>query len=68
LAIGHDCSCGLHEKEWRLAIGIMPHLTRMVGIVTTNAIDPIDWKTLAITDNGQGGCDWSGNNKLCGHR
>jgi hypothetical protein len=52
LTIGHNRGRGFHEKEWRLTVGIMTHLTGVIGVITANAIDAIHGETLTITNNG----------------
>ena len=36
-AVRHDGGGGLHEEEGRLAIGVVAHLDRVIGVVATDA-------------------------------
>src|SRR5690606_2582220 len=50
------CQCALRfeKKEWRFALGIMTHLTGMLGVVATNADNFIHRKALLrMTNDGQ---------------
>ncbi|MNC85130.1 hypothetical protein D3C83_07100 [compost metagenome] len=38
-AVRNDGVRRLHEKERRLALGVMPHLARVLGVVAADAID-----------------------------
>jgi hypothetical protein len=53
MTLGHNRGRRLHEKEWWLAVGVMPHLTGVIGVITANAIDAIDGEALGITRNRQ---------------
>src|SRR5580658_1871403 len=56
-AAGDDGVGRLHEEERRLAVGVMAHLARMLGIVPADAIDAMDGKALA-TNHRNGGDGW----------
>ena len=52
MTLGHNRGRGFHEKEWWLAVGVMSHLTGVIGVISANAVDAIHGEALAITDNG----------------
>ena len=44
--------CGLHEEERWLAIRVVAHFTRMVGVVAAHAVDTPNGKALVAARNG----------------
>ncbi|MCY1379965.1 hypothetical protein D9M69_677350 [compost metagenome] len=42
----HGCICGLHEEEWRIAVGVLAHLSGMGGVVAAHAENAVDREAL----------------------
>ena len=53
--IGHDRIRRLHEKKRRLAVGVVAHLARVLGVVATDAIDAPDREHVAAFHHRQRG-------------
>ena len=53
--VGHDGVRGLHEEERRLAVRVVAHLARVLGVVAADAVDAVDGKPPARALHGQGG-------------
>ena len=58
-AVLHDGIRRLHEEERRLAVGVVPHLARVLGVVAAHAVDAPHRKACvaALDGQGRGGAD-----------
>ena len=51
-SVRHDGGGGLHEEEGRLAVRVVAHLDRVLGIVAPDAEDTPDGKTVSVPSIG----------------